>query len=119
MNLRMTADTLGLTALVAPRDTEREVTGGYASDLLSCVIAGAKAGNIWLTVQTHPNIIAVASLLDLAGIIVTESPNAGHVDQSTIEKAMEEDVALYTSPLDTYALIARLTRVMDTPEVDM
>ena len=118
MNLRTMADALGLTALVAPHDLEREVTGGYASDLLSCVIAGAKAGNVWITLQMHPNIIAVASLLDLSGIIITESPNAAHIDKSTIEKATEENIALYTSPLNTYALITQLARI-DASEVDM
>jgi len=49
-----------------------EVTGGYASDLLSCVMAKARAGNVWITLQSHPNIVAVASLLNLAGIIITE-----------------------------------------------
>jgi len=50
----------------SPGNVEREVTGGYASDLLSCVMAGAKAGNVWVTLQAHPNVVAVASLLDLA-----------------------------------------------------
>jgi len=111
MNLCTMADTLGLTTLVAPRDSEREVTGGYASDLLSCVIAGAHAGNIWVTLQTHSNIIAIASLLDLAGIIVTETPDVGHINQATIEKATEEGVALYTSPFDTYSIVAKLATV--------
>ena len=118
MNLRTMADTLGLKILVPPRDMDREVTGGYASDLLSCVIAGAKAGSIWFTLQTHPNIIAVASLLDLAGIVVTETPDDDHIDKSTIEKAMEEHVALFTSPLGTYSLISRLAR-LEAPEVNM
>ena len=50
----------------------REVTGGYASDLLSCVMAGAKAGNVWVTLQAHLNVIAVAELLDLSCVIITE-----------------------------------------------
>lgn len=111
MNLHVMAETLELTTLVAPRDSEREVTGGYASDLLSCVIAGARAGNIWVTVQTHSNIIAVASLTDLAGIIISEIPDVEHIDKMTIEKATEEGVALYTSPLNTFAIITRLSCV--------
>ena len=58
---------LGLQVHAAGR-MEREVTGGYTSDLLSCVMAGAKAGNVWITLQAHPNVVAVASLLDLAAV---------------------------------------------------
>jgi hypothetical protein len=35
------------------------VTGGYASDLLSCVMARAQAGNVWVTLQAHPNVVAI------------------------------------------------------------
>jgi len=118
MNLRMMADTLELTTLVAPGNSEREVVGGYASDLLSCVIAGAHTGNIWVTLQTHSNIIAIASLLDLAGIIITEAPDVEHIDKTTIEKATEEGVALYFSPLDTYTVVAQLSSA-GVPGVDM
>ena len=110
MTLDEMAEELQLTNLAAPRDGGREVTGGYASDLLSCVMARAGAGNVWITLQTHPNIVAVASLLDLACIIVSESPRREHVDQATIEKAQEEGVALYASPLTTYSIVARLAR---------
>ncbi len=47
--------------------------GGYVSDLLSCVMAGAKAGNLWVTLQAHINIVAVAALTEVAAIIFTEN----------------------------------------------
>jgi len=64
-----------------------EVTGGYAADLLSCVMAKAQAGNVWVTLQGHPNIVAVASLLNLAGVIITEGMAP---DPATLEKAEEQ-----------------------------
>jgi hypothetical protein len=70
-------------------------------------MASARAGNIWITIQGHPNIIAVASLLDLAGVIVSEgSP----VEPATIQKAVAEGIALFESRLTTYAIAARLAR---------
>jgi len=108
MNLSEVVNTLSLTTVVAPIDPQCEVTGGYASDLLSCVMAKAGVDNIWITLQTHPNIIAVASLLELAGIIVTEALTVEHIDKTTIEKASEEGVALYASPLTTYSVVAQL-----------
>ena len=49
---------------------ERNVTGGYAGDLLSDVLANSKEGNLWITLQIHQNIIAVASAKELSGIII-------------------------------------------------
>jgi hypothetical protein len=86
-------------------NVEREVTGGYASDLLSCVMAGARAGNIWVTLQAHPNVVAVASLLDLAAVIVSEGVVP---DTETIERAQENGITVLSSPATTYALVARL-----------
>ena len=51
---------------------ERQVTGGYASDLLSWVIKGAAKDWVWVTLQSHLNVVAVASLLGLSGVIITE-----------------------------------------------
>jgi len=89
----------------SPGKVEREVTGGYASDLLSCAMAGAKAGNVWVTLQAHPNVVAVASLLDLAAVIVSEGVVP---DLETIERAQENGVTVLSSPATTYALVARL-----------
>ncbi len=99
-----------ITTLVLPRTPEQEISGGYASDLLSCVMARAGAGNIWVTLQTHPNVVAVASLLDIAGVIITECADIAKIDAATIEKAREESVALFATPLTTFTIIARLAR---------
>jgi BioD-like phosphotransacetylase family protein len=91
-----------------------EVTGGYASDLLSCVMAKARAGNVWVTLQSHPNIVAVASLANLAGIIVTEGMNP---DAATMEKAEGEGIPILTTELTTYTVVGRLFE-LGVPGVD-
>ena len=96
---------LGLTVLAGGSDLSRPVTGGYASDLLSCVMAGAKSGNIWVTMQGHPNVAAVASLLTLAAVIVSEdSP----VDPVTVQRAEENKVILLSTPFDTFTAVSKL-----------
>lgn len=80
-------------------------TGGYSSDLLSCVMAGAKHGNLWVTLQAHNNIIAVAALLELSAIIITEDAQP---DPATIAKANEEGIPLLSTPLFSYEVIGRL-----------
>ena len=83
------------------------VTGGYAGDLLSEVIAHSRKGNVWLTIQTHPNIVAVATMKELTGIILT---GGREPDAETIRKAEEEGIPLLVSPLFTFELAGRLYR---------
>jgi len=80
-------------------------TCGYTSDLLSCVMAGAPKKSIWITLQAHGNIIAVATLLDLSAVIITEGAIP---DETTIEKANDEGVILLSTPLSTYAVVGLL-----------
>jgi predicted transcriptional regulator len=99
---------LSLKVQAAADKLGREVTGGYASDLLSCVMAKAESGNVWVTIQGHPNIVAVASLLDLAGIIVAEGMN---VDAATVEKAEHEGVPILSTSLTTYTIVSELFKL--------
>lgn len=105
MNVEELSRRLSLEVKTATGRLSREVTGGYASDLLSCVMAKAQAGNIWITLQGHPNIVAVASLLNLAGIIVTEGIEP---DESTLAKAEEEGLPLLTTAQTTYTVVGQL-----------
>lgn len=86
----------------------REVNGGYASDLLSDVIANAQESDLWVTLQTHQNIIAVASMKELAGIVLV---NGREPEVDTLEKAREENVPLLVSPLPAFELIGRLYKL--------
>jgi hypothetical protein len=107
MTLKEMVDKLSLGVL-ASGDLGREITGGYASDLLSCVMARAKAGNVWVTLQAHPNVVAVASLLELAAVIITE----GTVPRpETTLKARENAVVLLTTERDTFAIVGDLSRL--------
>ncbi len=106
MNLADIVQSLGLEVCAgADRLAEKNVTGGYACDLLSYVMAKAKEGNLWLTVQGHPNIVAVANLVNLAGVVVTEGAK---IDPTTVEKANQEGVPILTTVLTTYELAGRL-----------
>lgn len=85
-----------------------EVTGGYVSDLLSDVIAHSRKGNIWITLQTHPNIVAVAAMKELSGIILT---GGREPEPDTIQKAEAEGIPILVSPLLTFELVGRLYQV--------
>jgi predicted transcriptional regulator len=108
MTIAEVAEALFLSVQAAEDKLETEVTGGYASDLLSCVMAKARQGNVWVTLQSHVNIVAVAALLQLAGIIVTE----GMVpDPATLDKANEEGVPILTTECTTFSVVAQLARL--------
>ena len=106
MNLQQVIDGLNLAVLTQPRDFSKIYpSGGYASDLLSCVMSGARQQNLWLTLQAHVNIIAVASLLDLSAIVISENAQP---DASVIARANEQEVVLLSTPLPTYEVAGRL-----------
>lgn len=106
MNLQQIIEQLNLTALTEPRNfSEITPTGGYTSDLLSCVMAGAKNDYLWITLQAHLNIVAVAALLEVAAIIITENAQP---DPATIEKANQQGVILLSSPHPSYEIDGKL-----------
>ena len=86
-------------------DLNREVKGAYVSDLLSDVIGNSKEGFLWITIQVHLNIIAVASLKNLSGIILV---NGRVPAEDTLKKAIEEKVPIMTTPLPAFDLVGML-----------
>ena len=105
MKLEKLIKELALTVKTAQGGLDREVKGGYASDLLSDVMAHSQEGDVWVTIQGHPNIVAVATLRDLAGIIL---PNGRQPDDETVQRAEEEGVPILCTPLPTYEVVGKL-----------
>ena len=84
---------------------DRTVEGVFVSDMLSDVMAGAKSGSLWLTVQTHKSIVPAANLVDVAAVVVT---SAKGVPQETIDLASKYKIAILSSELATFELVGRL-----------
>lgn len=96
---------LGLTIVYGAKDLRHQVLGGYASDLLSDVMTHAHSGDVWLTLQTHPNIIAVAVLKDIAAVILV---NGRKPETDTIEKAKHEGIPILSTNLSTFETAGKL-----------
>ena len=81
MKLTDLVSALSLETHAGEGNLERPVTGGIVSDLLSYVMGKAQAGNLWVTIQVHPNIVGVADLLDLSAVVVAggQEPEAATV----------------------------------------
>jgi serine kinase of HPr protein (carbohydrate metabolism regulator) len=105
MKIKEIIEKLELKALAGQENLDAEITGGYTSDLLSDVIANSNEGNIWITLQIHQNIIAVARLKDLAGIIIV---NNREPDEATLKKANEENVPVLCSPEMAFEISGKL-----------
>jgi serine kinase of HPr protein (carbohydrate metabolism regulator) len=98
-------DKLSLQIAAGAGQLDKPVTGGYASDLLSCVMAKAQAGNVWVTLQAHMNVVAVAALLDLACVIITESTQ---IDGEMMARADEKGIPLLLSADGTFTIASKL-----------
>jgi hypothetical protein len=105
MKLNELCRQLSLEVRTGKEKLDTEVTGGYASDLLSWVMAKAQAGNVWVTIQAHPNIVAVASLIGLSGIIIAEGVAP---EPATCEKAEQEGIPILTTPLTVYVVAGKM-----------
>jgi serine kinase of HPr protein (carbohydrate metabolism regulator) len=106
MTLQEIIDRLNLTVLTQKKDFDSvTTTSGYASDLLSCVMAGAQKKSVWVTLQSHSNIVAVAALLELSAVIITEGAMP---DPATITRANEEEITLLSTPEFTYPVVGKL-----------
>ena len=105
-SLKEIVEKLNLEAVSSTGLTDRLVAGGYAADLLSCAMKGAKKDYLWVTLQSHLNVVAVASLLNLAGVIITEG---NRPDPETIARAEEERVPLIVTPQTTFTVVGGLT----------
>lgn len=85
---------------------DRECTGVYAGDLLSWVMSHAMPGDVWVTIMSNANVIAVASLVDVACVILSEGVT---LDEKDAALASEKGICVYTSDMSTYEICAALS----------
>ncbi|MGE4283223.1 MAG: DRTGG domain-containing protein [Clostridia bacterium] len=102
MTVKELAEGLNFKVIGGEGGLGKEVEGCYICDLLSWVMSHAQKGNIWITVQTNINIIAVAVLTEVGCIIIPEDIE---VDAQTIARANREEVPLLSSSLDSYKIV--------------
>ena len=105
MNVAEAAKKIGGTLVAASAAAERDVQGGYASDLLSDVMANSIEGDIWVTMQKHVNIVAVAQLNGLAAIVLV---NGRHPEPDTLARAEEMKVPIISTPLQAFEVVGEL-----------
>ena len=95
----------GLKVFSGKAGLENEISGAYVSDLLSDVMGFARENQVWITLQTHRNVIAIASLKDLAAVILVKGLQP---DAETLKHSEEEGIPLLGTEMDTFKMAGKL-----------
>ena len=104
MTVRDLAQRLGAEILVEG-ELDRPVTAGYAGDLLSWVMGRAQCGDVWITIMSNINVAAVASLADVACVLLAEGVVP---EEDVIRTAEQKGINLLCAQQPAYELAVRL-----------
>ncbi len=105
MKVKELVDALNLKVLSGANGLDREIEGCYVSDLLSDVMGNAEMGNIWVTLQVHKNVMAIASLKELACVILVKGQTAS---DDTLEQSNDEGIPFLSTPMETFETAGKI-----------
>lgn len=109
MKIKNLIETLGLNVFNAG-DTEKEVTLGYTSDLLSDVMGNAEAGCVWITLQTHRNVAAISALKEIGAVVLVKG---NEPDENTLENAKEENITLLGTSEESFEISGKIYTLLN------
>lgn len=114
MKIHELAKQLDLTLCCGKGGINNQVAGGYVSDLLSDVMGSTKEGELWITLQTHKNVMAIASLKELSAVILVKGfqPEADMALQSD-----QEDIPVYSTPLEAFEITGKIYQILKEKSV--
>lgn len=110
MKVNELVNKLHLTLFCGEGGMNNEISGGYTSDLLSDVMGNAEEGMIWITMQTHQNVMAVATLKDMAAILLV---NGLKPDKEMLEKGESEDIPILGTTLSAFEVSGKIYEIMN------
>ena len=109
MKVSELASALKWTPISVP-EMDREVDGVYIGDLLSWVMGRASADNVWITIMSNVNVVAVASLVDVACIVLAEGVV---LDETVAETARQKGINVYSATEPAYEIASALSRMLE------
>ena len=109
MTVEQLKEKLGLKIFGGEQGLKNEISGGYVSDLLSDVMGNSDTGQVWITLQTHKNVMAIASLKDLAAIILV---NNHQPEEDTLAQSNEEGIPLLGTDMSTFELSGKIYELL-------
>lgn len=109
MTIQDLVEKLNCEVLTGNQLLEQKIEGAYVSDLLSDVMGNADEGQVWITLQTHKNVIAIASLKELSAVILVKGFTP---DADVLETAKEEDVVVLSTEMETFEIAGKLFQLL-------
>ena len=100
---------LNLTVFCGEENLDTVIKGGYTSDLLSDVMGHMEEGMLWITMQTHQNIVAVSTLKDAAAVLIV---NGASPDEETLQKGKDEDIPLLGTSLSAFVISGKVYQLL-------
>ena len=101
MTVKELAEKANLNVFSGEQGLNNEISGGYTCDLLSDVMGHAEAGHVWITLQTHKNVMAIASLKELAAIVLVKGLKP---EDETIQQSNEENIPILVTDLEEFEI---------------
>lgn len=111
MKVAELVEKFGFTVFAGNVGLQNEISGGYVSDLLSDVMGFAQENQVWITLQTHQNVIAIASLKDLAAVIIVKGLQP---DPETVKHSEEEGIPLLGTDMETFEIAGKIYKEFET-----
>lgn len=109
MTVKELTEKLGLEVCCGAEGLEREIKGGYTSDLLSDVMGNAQEGCVWITLQTHKNIMAIASLKELAAIVLVKGYKP---EEDTAAESESEKIPVLSTSRQTFEITGEIYELL-------
>ena len=110
MKVKELVEKLNLKVVSGENGLDRDIDGCYVSDLLSDVMGNAEMGNVWVTLQTHKNVMAIASLKELACVILVKNLMPS---DDTIEQSNEEGIPFLSTDMQTYETVGKIYQLLN------
>lgn len=110
MKVRELVEKLNLKVVSGEKGLDRDIDGCYVSDLLSDVMGNAEMGNVWVTLQTHKNVMAIASLKELACVILVKNLMPS---DDTIEQSNDEGIPFLSTDMQTYETVGKIYQLLN------
>lgn len=109
MLIKELVEKLQLKVCCGATGLDRNIKGGYTSDLLSDVMGNAAEGDLWITLQTHKNIMAIASLKDISAILLVKG---NQPEEETIRESEREKIPILSTPLQTFEITGEIYQLL-------
>ena len=110
MTVQELVEKMNLTVFCGQDNLDREIKGGYTSDLLSDVMGFAREGQVWITLQTHKNVLAIASLKELAAILLVKGNKP---EEDMLEQAVDEGIPVLGTDAQTFETTGKVYQLIN------